>query len=307
MTWDTPARRMRLIVGLDLSERSEPAFARAVRFALERNAELCVLHAISADLPDKVANSHAQYATTLVQDHTTRANGSGLHDVTQIIARGREYEAIVEQAEKLRADLIVLGTHQRRGIGADLLGTTIDRVLRLSGRPVLLVQKPNLQRYKRIIVAVDFSEASRRALSLTLELFPEAEILVVNTWGWRRKPMKIAAADSPEQSEAHRLALKGLVRELEDLATPRVDGEPRRIVELVETGMPEVVIPELAAERLVDLVVVGTHARAGVTRFLIGSVAEEIMLRVEADVLAVPPPSPVHVPEKSGQETLVVA
>ena len=299
--------RMRVIVGLDLSKRSEPAFTRAVGLALEHNAELSILHVVNADLPETLESSHAQYATTVMQDHATRANNSGLSDVTQILARGRKYEKIADQAKQVDADLVVLGIHRSRGSAADLLGTTVDRVLRLSDCPVLLVRRQTSHRYKRILVAVDFSAASRRALETALALFPQAEVLAVNTWGWRLIPKDAALSEQPEQSEAHRLALSAFVREATEAAGPRSDGEARKIVELVEAGRPEVVIPELADERLTDLVVVGTHARTGLSHLLLGSVAQEIMLRVDTDVLAVPPLPAVQVSGTAVRDTLRVA
>ena len=307
MTRNTQGRRMRIIVGLDLTERSEPAFARAVRLALERSAELTILHAISRDLPEQLTSAHTEYATALVKDHAARAKSSGLSDVTQVIVAGIDYEALAEQAEHARADLIVLGTHHERSVLPDMIGTTVDRLLRLSAKPVLLVKRAPQHRYKRVLVAVDFSVASQKALALTLELFPDAEVLVVNTWGWRRKPAETAAAENPEQNQAHRLALNGLVREAEEAAGQRADGEPRKIFEILETGTPETVIPELAKERLADLIVTGTHARTGLTRFLLGSVAEEIVLRTEADVFVVPPPPTAHAPATRTQKTIFVA
>ena len=307
MAASTPNSRLNVVVGLDLTERSEPAFARAVRLAQEHNGELFILHVVSAYLPDAIANAHTEYANTIIQDHASRARGSGLSDVTQVLARGRDYETIVEHAKQTDADLVVLGTHRSRGMVADLLGTTVDRVLRLSGRPILLVQRRTSHSYKRILVAVDFSSASRIALGFVFKLFPEAEVLVVNTWGRRHRPKEIVHTEAPEDSEAHRLALSAFVQEIADKAGPRPDGEARQITKIVETGRPETIIPDLAEERLADLVVVGTHARTGLTHLFLGSVAQEIMLRVSTDVLAVPPPLLSESNDKIVRDTLLVA
>lgn len=294
------------MVGLELTERSEPAFARAVRVAREHDAGLSILHVVSADLPQKIADAHIQYATTVVQDHASRAKGAGVSDVAQVLARGRDYETIVEQATTSGTDLVVLGNHKSRGMVADHMGTTVDRVLRLSGRPVLLVQGPTRHSYKRILVAVDFSTAARSALGLVFKLFPDAEVVVVNTWGRRHRHMDTAHT-GPDENEARRLALSAFVQEISDQAGPRPNGEAREITKIVQTGRPEAIIPPLAEEQHVDLVVVGTHARTGLTHFFLGSVAEEIMLRVSTDVLAVPPPAPTRSNAKTARDTLLVA
>lgn len=306
MTQNAAPLELRILAGLDLAGRSEAAFNRAVRLAAGHNAKLSIMHVIDNNLPEKLAGAHAQYAATLMQDHVNRANGSGLHDVTQHIVHGGTCETITSQAEQIHADLIVLGAHRGRGAVADLMGTTVERVLRLSAKPILLVKKQNSLDYQRIIVAVDFSVASRHALEFTLKMFPAAEILAVNTWGWRRKPLEIAAAQSPEQYEAHRFALKGLVRETQE-AVGQADHGKRNVVEILEAGLPEVIIPEMASERVADLVVVGTHAKSDLTRFLLGSVAEEIMRRTQTDILAVPPPPTLSQSSVSGQKIPLVA
>jgi len=307
MTAFAPEPSLQLVAGIDLTRRSEAAFNTAVQLAIERDAALTVVHVIPADLPERVAKAHAEYAETLVQDHVSRANTAGLKKITPVIAHGRDYEALVEQADIARADVIVLGTHRQRGGMADILGTTIDRVLRLSSKPVLLARKPYQQPYQRILVAVDFSAISRRAIDTALTLFPEAEFLAVNTWGWRRKPNDGASGQQSELGEAHRLALKSLVHEVVQMARPSTDDRPPRVFELVAPGLPSVVVPELAHERLIDLIVVGTHARDGLSRFLIGSVAEEIMLRTEADILAIPPAHAVPAAAAAGVNSPVVA
>jgi nucleotide-binding universal stress UspA family protein len=59
-----------------------------------------------------------------------------------VLAEGRSYVAIVEQAEQLGADLIVLGTHGRTGVAHALLGSVAERVVRSSPIPVITVRAP---------------------------------------------------------------------------------------------------------------------------------------------------------------------
>jgi universal stress protein E len=298
---------LRILAALDLTERSERAFKRAVKIAEDHSGQLSLLHVIDKDLPSKIADAHSEYAVSLLQDHATRARSGGLKDVTQAMVHGHSYETIIEQAGKTNADLIVLGTHGERALADEFLGTTVDRVLRTSGRPVLLVRQPSGISYGRILVAIDFSEACARALDLVLRLWPDAEIIAINAtgkWHPRSSPKLFKTA---EPIETRRLALKAFIAEAAKRVGVPHSGEPYNITELVEYGWPEAIIPDIAKEKLADLIVTGTHARTGLMHFFLGSVAEEIMILSHTDVLAVPP-SPLTTPKAQiTRDTLLVA
>jgi Universal stress protein family len=80
--------------------------------------------------------------------------------VETVGVRGRDYETLIAEARKTHADLIVIGTHRPSSLVQDMLGTTADRVLRL---PVLLACTKPEGAHTSVLVAVDFSAASRRA------------------------------------------------------------------------------------------------------------------------------------------------
>lgn len=141
--------------------------------------------------------------------------------------------------------------------------------------------------FRKILVAVDFSDCSRRALALAAELAraPETELFVLHVW----KPPEFAGADllvlahasgvsigqhGKQQAEvelSHFLERAGLEQAARDVKI----GDPRQlIVELAESGG-------------FDLVVLGTHGRAGRERLFAGSVAEAVVRRCSVPVLTV--------------------
>ena len=132
-----------------------------------------------------------------------------------MIVHGREYEQSIEQARKDQCDLIVLGRHRPSSALQDILGTTVDRVLRLGGIPVLAVRRKAEQPYTSILVAVDFSSASRRALEHAVRWFPDARIEAVTAYGSPRRSLFVGG-DASRQSvaETRRLALKGFLAEV---------------------------------------------------------------------------------------------
>jgi universal stress protein A len=142
--------------------------------------------------------------------------------------------------------------------------------------------------FKRILVPVDYSEPSRRALELALQL--GGEVTVIHVWD---RPayvgdQVIAQADGSRRSIVE-LIRDGAEQEMSEflakVSTPA--GKPCRH-ELI-SGEPVSAILAVAGRPEYDLMVVGTHGRTGVTKLLLGSVTERLIRLSPIPVLTVPP------------------
>lgn len=143
----------RLLVPLDDSAIAQRGLAEALALARELRSTLVLLHVVEL-VP--VMSEVATAATWKAIDEGLKATGHRLLDAaakkvraaglacetvfSEIDAR-RPADVIVEQAATQRCDLIVMGTHGRRGIGRALLGSDAELVLRQSPVPVLLVRR----------------------------------------------------------------------------------------------------------------------------------------------------------------------
>jgi nucleotide-binding universal stress UspA family protein len=283
---------LRVLTGIDLTERSRNAFARSVALARAPGAHLTLVHVTSDALPGKVAAVHEAYAQEVLQDLAAKARADGARQVETVGVRGRDYETLIAEARKTHADLIVIGTHRPSNLVQDMLGTTSDRVLRLGGLPVLLVRSKPEGDYRSILVAVDFSPASRRALSQAIRWFPAARITAVTAYGTARRSLLGDDAEVREAAaETRRLALKGFLDEVGEALGPQSKAALANVVPRVDRGWPEDVIMACAEETQPDLIVVGTHARGGLQQAVLGSVAQWVLTEARCDVLAVPPAS----------------
>ena len=141
---------------------------------------------------------------------------------------------------------------------------------------------------ERILVPIDFSTNSMHALAAALSLTQRfgAELLLLHVVEpvYAAEP-NMASADLTTLLDAQeRTADERLVRILASLGT---HGQHARI--LVECGVPAQVIMEVARRTATDLIVIATHGRTGLSRMLIGSVAERVVRRAGCPVLTVPP------------------
>jgi nucleotide-binding universal stress UspA family protein len=227
----------------------------------------------------------------VLRDLAAKARAEGIASVEPVLARGRDFEGVIEEARKAKADLIVIGTHRRSSLVQDMLGTTADRVLRHGGLPLLLVRAKAQGPYTSLLVAVDFSLASRRALELALRWFGSARVAAVTAYGTSRRSFLGDDAQAREAAaETRRLALKGILQEVRYALGPENEAAIERVVPMVERGWAEDVILRAAQEEKPELIVVGTHARGGLQHAVLGSVAEWVLTEAPCDVLAVPPP-----------------
>jgi len=98
------------------------------------------------------------------------------------VAVGEPVAGILDEAHERNADLIVVGEPGKKGLKEYFVGTTAERVARHSDRPVFIVKRRPNDAYRRVLVAVDFSEVASRALKAAYEIAPRAEFLAVHAW-----------------------------------------------------------------------------------------------------------------------------
>lgn len=130
---------------------------------------------------------------------------------------------------------------------------------------------------ERVLVPVDESEHARRAVEFVLEEFPEAAVVLLHvinpadTGYGGGASLPFTSEDWFEREEERADAL------LDELET--VAPDETTVERVVEVGKPTRIIVEYAEERDVDHVVMGSHGREGMTRALLGSVAETVVRR----------------------------
>jgi nucleotide-binding universal stress UspA family protein len=200
-------------------------------------------------------------------------------------------------AAETGADLVVVGAAHAGRMRQAFLGITAQRVLRAVHAPVLVVRRPLRGAPPRVLLTTDLSPLSavvhERGLD-TVEAFlgPELEAvrsLVVAAFGFVSPSLSAEVL-----AEAAKQELRGF------LGARR--SRPGHVEPAVRTGgAPAAEIVEEAAEWHADVLVVGTHARHGIDRLLLGSTAEACMRDAPCNVLAVPPLSPAvaRVPQES--------
>jgi universal stress protein E len=279
----------RILVGSDLSSRSERAVERALLLAEQAGAAVVLLHVVDEDQPDRIVRSEIAEAQRHLQGHL-EGRGDGQSVEVEVVA-GVAHQTIAATAAARGADLVVLGAHRRRLLRDVFVGTTAERVIRAGGHPVLMVNQPVQGAYGRVVVGVDFSQASEHALltARRLGLLDQAQVAIVHGFvAVGRDMMRYANVDEAEVARHVAVSANEAAAQASAfLAHTDLAGLAPAV--FIEEATPTEAIARKARDLQADLVVVGTRGLSGLSRLLLGSVADEVLRTSERDVLAVPP------------------
>ena len=135
------------VVPIDFSRGSERALDFAMKLARQRNGKVTALHVVPAEMVYVPIGQSFDFYNFMERD--ARENYRRLlrrkrlqpKDCVLVLARGSDFaDVIVRQAKKLRASMIVMGSHGRTGLRRLLLGSVAERTLRYAACPVLIVK-----------------------------------------------------------------------------------------------------------------------------------------------------------------------
>jgi nucleotide-binding universal stress UspA family protein len=297
---DTGNALGRILVASDLSARARRALARARQLATQHGAALTALTVVagvgaaaslreSARLSPGLRATILKGATAALRRQLGGRAAERAPHIATLATIGTPFVEIIRQARKRDAGLIVLGAHGGGFLRELLFGTTAERVIRKGDRPVLVVKRASVRPYRHVLVAVDFSETSRRALVAAAQLAPHARFQLLHAYEVSYEArLRAAGAREAEIRRLHdhyrdkaRAQLEELI-EASGLDRARVSASLRR-------GHPAAVIRRALAVDRVDLVAIGTHGLAGLRYILLGSVAEHVLREAPSDVLVVRP------------------
>ncbi len=291
-------RLERILFPTDFSESSERAFDMALLLAREFGAELHMFHAVVLHEDDPHNPSHHFPDPEAVRQRLEALAHSAMADqrervaaaevrVRRIKSRGvSAAPTILEYAGEWDADLIVVGTHGRRGPSHLLLGSVAEEVVSHSSCPVLTVRAGELtapvEAVERILVPVDFSKHSQRSLIVARELARRygAVVQVLHV---------VEDVIQPSYFGQTMNVTKELVRRASEALAELVGetGDEAGLEQSVVVGhRPVTEILEFARENGSDLIVLASHGLGGVEEFLFGSTAKRVVQGSPVPVLA---------------------
>jgi nucleotide-binding universal stress UspA family protein len=274
----------RILVPTDFSECALPAIDFASNLARKTNGEIYLLHVIEGatdvDTTSSIgAGGWASASDTLTVPYMierlklikrkmktlikeTKLYGLNVFDE---IETGEPYHKINDAAEKYNADIIIMGTHGASGWKELIAGSTAEKVVQHSNRPVLCIKNNFTVNPSRIVFASDFSvEAGKifRQVNSFASIFNSSVHL-----------LNVADEDIGESERRIRYFLEKYHADYSYTVYPDDN---------TEKG-----ILNFAQDTNADLIAIGTHGRKGLSRFFNPSVSERLINHSFLPVLTV--------------------
>lgn len=281
----------RILAATDFSARATPAICRAGMLAEELSAAVILCHVVDDDQPDTLLTLEAEEAQRLLAQLRNGFPEPARGQAIASVVKGDPFDGILNAARDSGAELIVIGSHRRRLLRDVFFGTTAERIMRCGSLPVLMVNRPPVSRYRRIIVAVDLSDTSSRALSAAkdLGLFYGARVFVLHAFD-AMLTMLASASLGEEKIQAYLNDTTRQTRQEVGAFLAAIDLQGVSTTVIVREGAPVPALKDAVKDLSADLVVLGTRGRTGgLASKVLGSVAEEAIRELDVDVLAVPP------------------
>ena len=279
----------------------EPQVAQSLDIARLTGAEVLLLFASTIHEPRKDFSMPNEWDRALAMQLRAdrerlealreRLSGQGAK-ISHSVIDGVPHRAILRAARELKADLIAVGTHDYRGLQHFLLGSTAERVLRHAPVSVLLArpQTDNADGFSRILVPVDFSDVSERALEAAVSLCrPGGSVEVLHCWQLPSERLDVVLASDGGQEIVHavRPELQRRAEEIGDQLCAQYKRDDIEIEFTTSEGPPRRVIHERLEAGGFDLVALGCKGHNAFERLLLGSVAENAARHAPCSALIV--------------------
>jgi nucleotide-binding universal stress UspA family protein len=276
-----------ILLATDLSARCDRALDRAALLASEWQARLFIVHALEDatgaldEVPSWRRSPDPQHlAESRVRSELRESCPGG----TVVIERGEAADVILRAAETHACGLILTGVARNEPLGRLLLGSTVNGLVRRAKIPTLVVRKRGHRPYRRIVVAVDFSDSSRHAVEATVRFFPHQPLTVFNAYD---APMAGLTTDAASyRAQMKEVATRQAEQFLRSCDLSSWKGQKTDF--LIEYGDPDRLLHDYASEKDVNLVAFATHGRSALFEALIGSVAQSLVSTLPCDALVIP-------------------
>jgi nucleotide-binding universal stress UspA family protein len=298
-----------VLIPTDFSACADHALTHAVDLADRFGARLHILHVVNELDPDWYGITDAQKRAVKLRKQIEAearerlrdlAPDTDQHDVETTVSLQLSFDVadtINEYVGERDVDLVVMGTHGRKGLDRLMLGNVADKIIRHAPCPVMTVREevPWMDEdqdvaFDDILAPIDFSDHSRDALRVSklfanqyaarLHLLFVAERRTVPTFSDTGLPGIGVVEMDPEIVKNAEEALKQLN---ENIGGPTVESAYH-----VREGNVSQDVVDFAETHGVSLIVMATRGLTGVSRFLLGSNTERIVRVAPCPVLTIP-------------------
>jgi len=289
----TDVNRFHALIATDGSAAAKAAVATAVRFPWPDGSRAfgVVAKQVRPEYRRSILLAALDRTADLVATNAARALSRRWPDAQMRVVDASPVDAIVKEAMRFQADVIVMGWRGHGGVRRLLMGTVSRGVVRRAPCAVLVVRRV-LRDLRHLVVGFDSSAHAQRGVEFIstlnpprggrVSLFTAVDTMHVPSQGMVPANTRAAISAAVAQINKERLAR---THQALDRATDTLTRVGWKVDRVVSTGAPLRELLATVAQKRADLVVVGAKGATGVRHLLLGSVAEGVLNRSRVPVL----------------------
>ncbi|WP_299670025.1 universal stress protein [uncultured Polaribacter sp.] len=274
----------KILMAQDFSESSKNVLETAMELSKIFQSEIIPVHIIPDDTVTEKARLLLREMALLKLEETAKKIKSGGADAGKpVLTFGSPHDGIVRVALDVNANLIITGSGERQKGDRFQLGTTTERIIQKSEKPVFVVKEGTSLNVQQILCPVDFSEASKRALKTAIIMARRfrAELTILGVCELQGSTWFTSEKDREEENTTrcaqHKLKFDDFLKNFNLSDLQWIKETPK--------GNPAEEILSTISRKMVDLLVMGTVGRTGLNRLIIGSVTEKVVREVPCSFL----------------------
>lgn len=286
-----------LLAATDFSAPARHALERAAQLAqMHPDTRLILAHVVSTSALDKLrrllpgeagaleAELLAQAENNLVEQAANLASRFDGHIDTELV-QGSALVALADLADARQADLLVMGARGAHFVREVLLGSTTERLLRRSRRPLLAVKQRPQAPYRRILAPVDFSAHAAVAVNTAHAWLPDADIVLLHAFEVELESTFRLAGVADDKIHEYRIQARDAAMADMDAFVATLEVPVRRLSRKLVHGAAMLRIIEHEQTTDADLIVMGKHGQSVMEELLLGSVTKHVLAYSSSDVL----------------------
>ncbi|MBW8369515.1 MAG: universal stress protein [Thiobacillus sp.] len=232
--------------------------------------------ALEAQLLAQAEKNLAELATNLAARHAC--------DIDTVLAQGSVLNALVELVETRQIDLMVMGARGAHFVRELLLGSTTERVLRKSRRPMLAVKQRPHTPYRRILAPVDFSDHAAAAINAAHGWLPDADFVLLHAFEVELESTFRLAGMDDSQIHEYRILARDAAQQAMESFVSKLRVPANQVTRQFVHGAATLRILEHEQTMDADLIVMGKHGQSVMEELLLGSVTKHVLAHSSSDV-----------------------
>ncbi len=287
---------LNVIAATDFSAPARHALERAALLAQNQpGTKLTLAHAVSGSMLDtlrKLLHGEAEgvevgmlsQAQKTLADMAASLKGRFGVDAETVLLQGEVLDTLVELVEARDAGLMVMGIRGAHFVREVLIGSTTERLLRRTHRPLLAVKQRAIMPYQRILAPVDFSAHAAAAVNDAHKWFPDAEIVLLHAFEADLESILRRAGVDPDRINHYRIQARHAAQmEMEEFEKKLIVPPGKRTRNFVH-GPATLQILEYELSLDADLIVMGKRGHSMVEELFLGSVTKHVLAYSNSDV-----------------------